>query len=221
MSAALEVYARGLTGPDTAQAPLRARLRAVEHDGSSTRMPLERWLADPDAIDRELLAGAHGPVLDIGCGPGRHVAELMARGVPALGLDLSAAAVALARRRGRPVRHGSIFGGVPDSGAWATVLLLDGNVGIGGDPARLLRRVREVVAPAGELIVELEPPESPSRTLTLRLRRLEELSDPFRWAHVSATDIAELARETGWEHAGTRQVEDRWFAHLGTGEGPA
>jgi hypothetical protein len=36
------------------------------------------------------------------------------------------------------------------------VLLLDGNIGIGGDPHRLLRRVRELLTPTGRLLVELD-----------------------------------------------------------------
>jgi SAM-dependent methyltransferase len=40
------------------------------------------------------------PILDLGCGQGRHLALLRERGLPALGLDLSAELLALARRRG-------------------------------------------------------------------------------------------------------------------------
>ena len=37
----------------------------------------------------------------------------------------------------------------PGEGRWDTVLFIDGNVGIGGDPIALLRRVRQLLAPAG------------------------------------------------------------------------
>lgn len=39
-----------------------------------------------------------GPVLDLGCGQGRHLQALAARGVPAVGLDLSAALLSVARK---------------------------------------------------------------------------------------------------------------------------
>jgi SAM-dependent methyltransferase len=43
-------------------------------------------------------AGGHGPVADVGCGPGRVTAHLAGLGVPAFGLDLSPRMVELARR---------------------------------------------------------------------------------------------------------------------------
>jgi SAM-dependent methyltransferase len=41
-----------------------------------------------------------GPIVDLGCGPGRYLSDL---GPSAVGLDATAAMVALARRRGRPL----------------------------------------------------------------------------------------------------------------------
>jgi SAM-dependent methyltransferase len=41
-----------------------------------------------------------GPIVDLGCGPGRYLREL---GDSAVGLDATAAMVTLARRRGRPL----------------------------------------------------------------------------------------------------------------------
>ncbi|MFF5262500.1 class I SAM-dependent methyltransferase [Actinomadura viridis] len=42
---------------------------------------------------------ASGPVVDVGCGTGRAVAELVARGVRAVGVDLDERMIAAARRR--------------------------------------------------------------------------------------------------------------------------
>ena len=52
----------------------------------------------------------------------------------------------------------SVFQPVPGEGGWDTVLLADGNIGIGGDPVALLTRCRELLAPAGRVLVELDPP---------------------------------------------------------------
>jgi hypothetical protein len=60
----------------------------------------------------------------------------------ALGVDLLPVAVELARGRGARAIVGSIFDELPGSGTWQSALLLDGDVGIGGAPARLLAGIR-------------------------------------------------------------------------------
>jgi SAM-dependent methyltransferase len=47
---------------------------------------------------------AHGPVADLGCGPGRDLGELRAAGLPAIGVDLSPGMLALAKEHGPVVR---------------------------------------------------------------------------------------------------------------------
>src|SRR5207244_2901221 len=116
-------------------------------DGHVVRLPVQRWTGEPSAEERLVLTWVDPPVLDIGCGPGRHVASLLRRGVPALGIDPAPSAVSLARSRGAAVLQRSVFDPLPRSGGWGTALLLDGNVGIGGDPARLLRRVGSLIRP--------------------------------------------------------------------------
>lgn len=46
------------------------------------------------------LAAAPGPIVDAGCGAGRHLCALRAAGLPALGFDLSADLLSVARDRG-------------------------------------------------------------------------------------------------------------------------
>ena len=120
----------------------------------------------------------------------------------------------LARCRGAPVHHGCVFSPVRGEGSWRHVLLADGNIGIGGDPYRLLRRCRELVAPDGDLLVELDPPGTGSWHGLVALRHGERTGPPFAWAVVAADDLDALAREAGlrvldrWADAG------RWFARL-------
>src|SRR5246500_3591227 len=116
-------------------------------DGRALPLQLSRWCGLPDTADEELLRHCRGPVLDVGCGPGRLTVALTERGIPALGVDISQAAVAQVRRAGAPALHRSVFDPLPAQGRWATVLLADGNIGIGGVPARLLRRCAELAAP--------------------------------------------------------------------------
>ena len=190
--------------------PLVARDRA----GTATKLPTERWLAGAGPADLRLLRRARGPVLDVGCGPGRHVRALAKLGIAALGLDASPAAVRVARERGTQVVHGSVFDAVPATGGWRTVLLLDGNVGIGGDPAALLRRLADLLTDDGSVLCECDPPGRGVRAGPLRLEHARGTSRWFPWAHVSADAVdevahcAELAVRARWEDAG------RWFAEL-------
>jgi hypothetical protein len=66
------------------------------------------------------------------------------------------------RDRGARALLGSVFGPIPWSGRWQAALLLDGNIGIGGRPIALLKRVRELLSSTGIVICELKPPEAPT-----------------------------------------------------------
>jgi SAM-dependent methyltransferase len=167
------------------------------HTGEALDLDLRRWHDPATVEEREVLASVTGPVIDLGCGPGRLVVSLAARGVPALGVDSSPAAVALARLRGASVLERDLFGPLPGEGRWATALLFDGNVGIGGDPDRLLRRCRALTGPTGQVVVEVEPPGRGWRRVTAWLERDGDRSDPFAWAVVGADAIAELALAAG------------------------
>ena len=82
--------------------------------------------------------------------------DLIERGVPALGVDQSATAVGLARRSGAPALRRDVFDPLPGTGRWQTVLLADGNVGLGGDPRRVLRRSAELLRHGGRCIAEFD-----------------------------------------------------------------
>jgi SAM-dependent methyltransferase len=214
-SPALEVYGQalaadgsnlGANATEPRAAPVSLRIRGGE------RVPLivDRWLGDVDCVDRDALSRCRTPVLDVGCGPGRHVNELANRGVLALGVDISEAAVRLARVRGAPAIVASVFDRLPCS--WRSVLLLDGNIGIGGDPVALLRRVNELLAADGEVLVELAPPQTRSRIVQVRFETIDRVSEWFDWA-VLARDGIDVVAEAGglvvvehWERAG------RYFA---------
>jgi SAM-dependent methyltransferase len=190
-----------------------AGLHAVGDDGSRRRLPLARWLGSPDATEEALLARARGPVLDIGCGAGRHVVALGRRGVEAVGVEISPGAAAIAAGRGAAVIEGSVFER-PLSSDWATVLLLDGNIGIGGDAAGLLRRAAELLRPGGRALVELEPPASASRAGRVRLEGARAVSDWVPWAFVGAEEITAIAAAAGLRVAAEWDSGGRWFAQL-------
>jgi len=193
-------------------APPLARVRSA--DGTLQPLPLDRWVGVADASDAEVLALATAPVLDLGCGPGRHLAALKASGKEALGVDLSPVAIRLARRRGATAIPGDVFGTVPRSGRWRTALLLDGNVGIGGAPVALLRRTRELLAPGGAALVELDPPGAPTVRTRIRIEAGGEVSEWFRWARVGVDGVEPLAARAGLPLVDVESVGDRWLAVL-------
>jgi len=206
------LYGRLLASAAGGAEPGAARVRIA--DGRAHELPLARWLAPVDDVDRIVLADAAGPVLDIGCGPGRHLAALAAAGHAGLGLDLSPVAVRLARARGAEAILRSVFADVPRSGSWRTALLLDGNIGIGGAPEALLARARALVAPGGAVLVETGPPDAPTRRVRVRLETPGAVSPWFGWATVGARGIAPLARTAGLRPAATISAGGRWFARL-------
>jgi SAM-dependent methyltransferase len=206
------LYGRLLASVAGGAEPGEARIRIA--DGRALKLPVARWLGAVDAADVAVLAHAAAPVLDIGCGPGRHLAALAAAGHEGLGLDLSPVAVRLARARGAEAILRSVFADVPRAGTWRTALLLDGNIGIGGAPEALLARARALVAPGGAVLVETGPPGTPTRRVRVRLETHGAVSPWFGWATVGAGGIAALARAAGLRPHDAFAVDGRWFARL-------
>lgn len=188
--------------------------RMICSDGNVLELLVERWLGDAATEECGLLENLCGPVIDVGCGPGRHVEALAARGVPALGVDVSRTAVRLARHRSAPVLERSVFDRIPGTGRWVTALLLDGNVGIGGDPVRLLERIKELLMDCGSVVVEVEARGVGCTKTSARIQSAEELSDPFPWARVGIDAIHDVAMTAGFALAELTTGEDRWFARL-------
>ena len=192
--------------------PHQGRVR--RGDGRVEPLPLARWLGPVDDADAALLDRVEGAALDIGCGPGRHVAELQKAGHPCLGIDLSPVAVEITRGRGADAFRGSVFQDVPDAGSWDTALLLDGNIGIGGEPATLLERCRALLAQGGAVLAELEPPCAATGMTRVRLEAPGVVSEWFPWAQVSVDTVAEVAAEAGLEPDWTMRSGERWFTAL-------
>ncbi|TQM15766.1 class I SAM-dependent methyltransferase [Pseudonocardia kunmingensis] len=188
-------------------------VRMLRSDGAEIALAVQRWRGDAAGDDGWLLDRCTGPALDLGCGPGRLVAALARRGIPALGVDASAAAVTQCRARGAAVVRRDVFGALPAAGRWQHVLLADGNIGIGGDPARLLRRAAALLAPGGTVLVETDPDPRARWSGTARVHTPDGAGPPLPWAVVGAVVLRELAAAVGLG-VSTTATGPRSFAEL-------
>ncbi|MFI5953963.1 methyltransferase domain-containing protein [Cryptosporangium sp. NPDC051539] len=207
---AARLYAEGIRALAAGRRP---SLLVRTEDGSTTPLGLDDWYATECPGDRGLLDRCGGPTLDAGCGPGRLAAALAARGRPVLAVDIVPAAVASARRRGAVALRRSLYARLPGEGRWPVVLLADGNVGIGGDPGRVLRRTAEVIGAGGRVLVEWAAPGR-SRRGRIRLESGDRHSEWFPWAEVGADAAARVAALAGLHTADTWEESGRWFAVL-------
>ncbi|MFJ3980276.1 class I SAM-dependent methyltransferase [Streptomyces sp. NPDC090021] len=192
----------------------RGPLYLRRHDGWLLPLEVERWCAEPDAADHTVLARCAGPVLDIGCGPGRLVAALARRGHTALGVDVTPEAVTRTVRSGGSALCRSVFDPLPREGGWGTVLLIDGNIGIGGAPATLLRRAAALAAPGGSLLVEAAAADVDERVEVHVEDGAGGRGASFRWARLGIRALRAEAKAAGWTPYDTWQTAGRHFVHL-------
>ncbi|MFI5980602.1 methyltransferase domain-containing protein [Streptomyces sp. NPDC051555] len=192
----------------------RGPLYLRRHDGWLLPLEVERWCAEPDAADDTVLARCTGPVLDVGCGPGRLVAALAGLGHTALGVDVTPEAVARTVRAGGSALCRSVFDPLPREGAWGTVLLIDGNIGIGGDPAALLCRTAELTAPGGSLLVEVATADVDERVEVHVEDGNGGRGASFWWARLGTRALRAEAEAAGWTPYDTWQTAGRYFIHL-------
>ncbi|CAM4439662.1 hypothetical protein MB901379_00368 [Mycobacterium basiliense] len=200
----------------------------LRHDDGELRLlPTHRWLADrasrqvsasdsssDEIFDEAVAQRCSGPTIELGCGPGRLIARLVQRGIPALGIDRSAAAIRLAGRGGAPAMLGDVFEPLPGMGCWQTVLLIDGNVGLGGDPLRILGRAAELLSPGGRCVAEFDTQTIGIHARWVRLESACDVGPWFRWASVGVDSAALLAAQVGLTLTSVELVGGRVIADL-------
>lgn len=196
-------------------------LHEISADGDGpahkpAHIDLTRFLAPADADDRNVIRRIRGPVLDIGCGPGRMVKAAILAGHLALGIDVSETAVRIAREHGLPALRRSVFHPLPSEGTWGTAMLIDGNIGIGGDPCVLLARCAELVAGdgSGRILVETHSNDERNRLFEAVVENESGArSLPFPWAEVGRIPLRGHAARAGlqlvreWNYARRRFAE--------------
>ncbi|MDG4820870.1 methyltransferase domain-containing protein [Asanoa sp. WMMD1127] len=185
----------------------------VHDDGRRQRLPVRRWHATAEPETAAVVSRCTGPTLDLGCGPGRLTVALARAGVTALGVDASAEAVAIARSRGAVAIHQDLFAPLPAEGRWAHAVLLDGNIGIGGDPVALLLRCRALLRPTGTVLVELDGPGTGFWRGHARVAS-SALGPRFPWARLDTRSAVGIAAAAGLVVREIAHRRDRWFAEL-------
>lgn len=189
--------------------------QVVGHRSGTEPFDVTSWVAEPDWVDRELFVDpCNAKTIDVGCGPGRLVGALASRQIPAMGIDVSREAVRQTRIRGALALRRDVFSTVPGEGTWAYALLADGNVGIGGDPVRLLSRLGEVLAPGGRVIAEVAEEGAGLVRERRQLRVDGRLSAHFDWAVVGLDAIEQVASDAGMHVVSVRSAGGRHAATM-------
>jgi len=211
MSFLVDPYAQALTEGSSG---LYLRPLNAPEDTPPVLLEVSRWCAPADEVDDSVLGRCVGPVLDVGCGPGRLTVAAAARGLPALGVDVAPTAVKRTVRSGGAALCRSVFDPLPGEGRWATVLLIDGNVGIGGDPVKLLRRCASLMSDGGRILVEIDPTDVDLAYAAYLVDDDGRRSEPFPWAQVGEPALRSCAQRLGFGHLRPWLVGRRKFCEL-------
>lgn len=112
---------------------------------------------DWSSNERILLKHAESPVLDIGCGAGRHALFLQEKGLEIVGIDNSEGAVYVCKKRGlKNVVLGSACNLPSFKKPFSTFLLLFNNFGICGaqsETVKMLQRLYQISTPNAKILL--------------------------------------------------------------------
>jgi SAM-dependent methyltransferase len=171
--------------------------------------------------ERGLMELAREPVLDIGCGAGRHSLHLQNEGLDVVAIDSSAGAIEVCRRRG--LKHARVLSvtevGRLGRGRFNTILMLGNNFGLLGSPRRARKILRDLhsITRGGAAI--LAQTRNPYRTtdpdhlayhqrnrargrmagqIRMRVRYGKIVGPWFDYLFVSPSEMNEIVAGTGW-----------------------
>ena len=194
-------------------------------------------------IDRTALERAVGRVLDVGAGAGAHALPLQRRGLAVTALETLPAAARVLRERGTAdVREESVWSFRPRA-PYDTVLALMNGTALAGTRARLgplLGRLRELVAPGGQLLIdstevgemgEVGEPRAPgpgteagegfsgegALELHYQLEYRGKKGPPFPQLLVASGTLARIALAEGWLTEVVARRGGRYLARMTPG----
>lgn len=192
-------------------------------DGLINGAPADHYLAEPDEWqphDHRALRLVRGAVLDIGTGAGRTALELQRRGMAVTGLDTSAGAIEVARRRGlRDTVLNTVDAYARSAARYDTFLLLGNNLGLIEGPERapaFFAALADLARPGARIIAQGTDPYGTTDPvhvayhrrnqergrlggqLRLRLRYRLLATEWFDYLNCSVDELEELLDGTRW-----------------------
>jgi SAM-dependent methyltransferase len=191
----------------------------------------DRYFAAPSEwaqFERDALELAGDSVLDIGCGAGRFALALQRRGMAVTGLDVSAGACEVARRRGvRDVVHGRVAQLPRDGRRYDTFLLMGENLGLLECAAAapvFLAELAAIARPGARIVGHGVDPKAADESLarylrrdhkpgrlagelTIRVRHRDLATEWFGYLLCGPAELGELARGTGWRLTSARYAD--------------
>ena len=203
------------------------RVRAIRADGVSFAIETDEYFTLDGSLaglDELSLDRCRGRVLDVGAGAGRHALALQQMGREVVAIDLSPICVALCKDRGvRDARLVDVMSLDSDGalGRFDTIFFGMQTIGVAGGVVplgRLLTRLRNCLAPAGELIADSsalreawegdEMDATSSRgEIVLSMRYRGWRGECFPWVYLAEADLADVAVGVGFEMETLGRVE--------------
>ena len=199
----------------------------VHQEGERDDVPAAFWLrSELDPLETRALELCRGRVLDVGAGAGVHTLELQRRGLAVTAIDVAPECVTIMRERGVQ-RSLAVDVFALDEGGFDTIILLCNGldkVGRLTDLPRFLKRMRDLLAPGGQLLAdsfdvrvgadearlaELARKQAEGRyfgELDLRFEYKGKSSALFSVLQVDYQTFADVAAQTGWTSQLVQQI---------------
>ena len=201
----------------------KASLLVRRDDGLEDEDALEGYFQEYDdwlEVEKRALEWVKGRVLDVGCGPGRHLLWLQEKGFTVTGIDVSPLAVEVARLRGARdcrVMDARSLRFPPDS--FETIIMMGNNFGIAGGvegTREMLRGFHRITTEEGIIIATSRDPLDtdnprhlayhernrqrgrPPGLVTIRFEFRGEVGPWFDLFLATPEEMAEIAASAGW-----------------------
>lgn len=176
---------------------------------------------DWSPIEKKAIKHAHGRILDIGCGAGRHALYLQKKGLDVTGIDSSPLAIKVCKLRGLKKARVLSFDNINkfETNSFDTVILLGNNFGLFGGFQKaksLLRKLDKITSAHATIVASTTDPyqtKNPSHRryqklnrrrgrmpgqLRIRIRHSDLVGPWFDYLLASKKEVKQIVDGTGW-----------------------